>query len=63
MITKDAFCLGNWVMTGLLFMLFDWLQQYTNQSHVMKINPIIICLLNQNAPNNEIYDTHSIIGN
>ena len=44
-----AFWLSNWLKTGLIFLAFDCLEQVFYQSDIMKIIPIIISLLIQNA--------------
>ena len=36
----------------VIFLLFDWLQQFFTQSNVIKINLIVTRLPNQNACNN-----------
>ena len=48
---KGVFWLNNRVITGLIFMLFDGLQQIVNHWNVMKINPVVTQLSNQNIRN------------
>ena len=45
-----AFWFFNRVMTGLIFMTFDWFKTCCSQSHDTIIYPVVTRLLNQNVP-------------
>ena len=47
----ELFSKRNRIITGLIFMAFDWLRQMINQLNLRKINPFLISLLFENLIN------------